>query len=478
MKAYLLSFAFVGLCIAIALAAYKLGAQKKYTRKIVHILVGFEWVILYLFAPANIHTVLICLVFTLLLLISYIKKMLPMMSSDGENDPGTVYYGISMTLMSVVCYFLPNYMFAFGIAVFCTSLGDGFAGVAGYLAGKYNKVVFRNKTVVGTVCCFTVSLLSVFAFSQIFALRISVANSIAIALFVAGMELISAWGTDNLSIPLLSGILSHAVIFYPEIISDCMIPIVLTPFVIAFVLAKGILTRKGVLFALLLDLCVSVSLGNFGFVYLLAFLLLSVAIDKVKNKRKGNQELSKEKHDCRNSLQVVANGVVPACSAVLYLIFKNEVFLVAYIAGLAEAFADTCASGVGSSSTKVYNIIGFRKIDAGLSGGVSLTGTLASLFAAFAFPMMAVFFGKINWFLFVLIAICAFLGNIFDSILGSLLQVKFKCVKCGKTTEEKMHCGTETVRFKGIKIIDNNAVNLLSTLFTSIAAGCLYVFIF
>ena len=108
MKAYLLSFAFVGLCIAIAMVAYKLGLQKKYTRKIVHILVGFEWVILYFFAPANIHTVAICLIFTALLLISYVLKALPMMSSDGKNDPGTVYYGVSMSIMAIISYFVPN----------------------------------------------------------------------------------------------------------------------------------------------------------------------------------------------------------------------------------------------------------------------------------------------------------------------------------------------------------------------------------
>ena len=41
LKGYLLSIVYALLCLAVAFAIYKLGAPKKITRKIVHILVGF-----------------------------------------------------------------------------------------------------------------------------------------------------------------------------------------------------------------------------------------------------------------------------------------------------------------------------------------------------------------------------------------------------------------------------------------------------
>ena len=90
------------LCIALGVFLYKLGVPKKYTRKTVHILVGFEWAILYHFFGATIHTLIVCLAFTALLIVSYFAKAFPAMSSDSDNAPGTVYYGVSMSIMAVM----------------------------------------------------------------------------------------------------------------------------------------------------------------------------------------------------------------------------------------------------------------------------------------------------------------------------------------------------------------------------------------
>ena len=54
---YIFSVLYGLLCLGIAVAVYKLGVPKRYTRKIVHILVGFEWVILYHTVGVGIHFV-------------------------------------------------------------------------------------------------------------------------------------------------------------------------------------------------------------------------------------------------------------------------------------------------------------------------------------------------------------------------------------------------------------------------------------
>ena len=130
LKGYILSMAYAMICLLLSFILYKLGLPKKYTRKVVHILVGFEWVILYHTMGSGLHFIAVCLIFTALLAVSYKKSLMPMISSDGDNAPGTVYYGLSMTVMAIVSLFLENFFFAFGIAVFCTSVGDGFAGIA------------------------------------------------------------------------------------------------------------------------------------------------------------------------------------------------------------------------------------------------------------------------------------------------------------------------------------------------------------
>ena len=90
-KGYIFSLVYGVICLLLGLFAYKLGVPKKYSRKIVHILVGFEWFILYRYMGTEIHFLIVCLIFTVLLAISYFLKLMPSMSSDSDNAPGTVY---------------------------------------------------------------------------------------------------------------------------------------------------------------------------------------------------------------------------------------------------------------------------------------------------------------------------------------------------------------------------------------------------
>ena len=91
-----------GLCLLLASLLYKLSVPKKYTRKVVHILIGAEWFIFYHNLGASLHFIAVCLIFTALIWISYKKSLMPMISSDKDNAPGTVYYCISMTVMATV----------------------------------------------------------------------------------------------------------------------------------------------------------------------------------------------------------------------------------------------------------------------------------------------------------------------------------------------------------------------------------------
>ena len=106
----------------------------------------------------------------------------------------------------------------------------------------------------------------------------------------------------------------------------------------------------------------------------------------------------------------------------------------------------------------------------GLSGGVSIPGTLAALVASFAFPLIALAFGAINGKGYVLAASISFLGCVLDSILGSLLQVKYKCKRCGALTECREHCGASAVRHSGFEAVDNDMVNVISVSISAAAA--------
>ena len=463
------------ICLALASLLYKLGVPKKYTRKVVHILIGAEWFILYHTVGMSIHFIAVCLIFTALIWISYAKSLMPMISSDKDNAPGTVYYCISMTVMSVISYFHPAFALPFGIAVLCTSVGDGFACVIGNLI-KVNPKIYKNKTLFGTAAAFLFSFLSVLVFAKIYNAPLTVGEMLLIALFAAGLELVTGFGLDNITLPLCSAAFSYLLLSF-EWAGNYSVPIVLTPFIIALVLEKRLLTVKGVLLAVVCDVAVSVSLGNFGFVYLLSFLLLSVIIDKVKKHVRGNTDDITKRGEHRDGVQVLANGIIPVIAAILFLITQNGIFIVCYCASLAECFADSAASGIGMLSHSAYDIVRFKKIPVGLSGGVSLIGTLASLLSAFAFPLIALAFGRIDIKWVLLSGVCAFAGVLLDSLLGSLLQVKYRCTVCGKVTERTEHCGADTEKIGGISLINNDAVNVLSCAFSAVLAAVIYVFV-
>lgn len=469
---YVLAVVYVLFAIGLALVFYKFGLPKKFTRKIVHILVGFEWFILSHFMGASYHFLIVCVVFTLGLALSYFKKLLPAMSSDGENDPGTVYYGISMTVMTLVSMFVPEMLVPFGVGVFCTSFGDGLAGVVGQLIKKHNPKIFRNKSLFGTLTNLFVSFATVLIFRFAYGMNITVWHCLFIAILSAGLELIGAFGLDNLFITLGVAFFTYSLMTWDNTMLY-VVPIITAPILVAAIVEKRALTPAGLILAMLMDLTVSAVFGNMGFLVLITFFVGSLVTDKIKKLKKREDGITK-KDGTRDIIQVIANGIVPTFMAGMYGFTGEVAFLIAYVASFAEAFADTVASGFGVYSKGTFDLFKMRKCECGISGGMSFIGTFSALVAA---AVVSLYLGTLNWWYVLVSAVAAFLGVIFDSFLGSLFQIKFKCTKCGKITERYTHCDAPTKQIAGFAFFDNDVVNLLSGVFAAalaITAG--YIF--
>lgn len=474
---YFFSIAYALLCLLIGFAAYKLGAPKKITRKIVHILVGFEWLILYHFFGGGAHFLAVCLIFTALLSISHFKKLLPMIESSEDNSPGTIYYGIAMSVMALITLFVPDMIIPFGIGVFCTSLGDGLAGLAGqWIKSPRNAKIYGSKTFYGSYTNILVCFIVAGVFNGKFDLGLSVWYILAIAFFATELELFTGKGLDNITVTLGTSFLSYLLIHFDRA-GEYIIPILFTPLMIAFAYKKKALSTGGIIAAIIVDILISLAFGNFGFVMLLAFFLGGIITDKIKNRHKNKGRKEKRVTECRSYVQVLANSLTASICALCYLFTKQNLFVIAFVASLAEALADTAASGIGVLSGRAYDPFRRRPCTPGLSGGMSILGTVASVLAALLMSLIALCFGSIDHIDVAVITLASTLGAIFDSLLGSLLQVKFKCPKCGEITESKEHCSTPTTRYSGITCVTNNTVNLLSTIFSAILAGLLYYII-
>lgn len=472
LKGYLLGIGYAAICLLLSFILYKLGVPKKYTRKAVHILVGFEWVILYHYIGAGVHFLAVCVLFLLLLAVAYKGRLMPMISSESDNAPGTVYYAVAMTGVAAVGCFVPEVMLPFGIGVFATSVGDGFAGVVGQSIKRFNPKIYGEKTLLGSLTNLVLSTLSALALSSLYSMEIGILNCFAIGILSAGLELITPYGLDNVSITWSVSALAYSFMYFDGI-TDYLLPILLTPFIIAFASSKKALTFGGIASAILLDLAVSLTFGNAGFVILCSFFLGAIAVDKIKKLAKKQTNIDKnDDKNGRNYIQVLANGFVAFVSSVAYLLSGNALCIIPFVTSLAEAFSDTVASGIGAFATSTYDPFRRRRCDGGLSGGMSVVGTFSSLLGALLISYIAYALGLVGYGIreLFIVAACAFLGAIFDSMLGSLLQVKYRCTVCGALTEKEEHCDAPTVKESGITAIDNDVVNILSCTFASILA--------
>ncbi len=474
LKGYIFSTLYALACIALSVLVAKLGVPKKFTRKLVHILVGFEWVILTHYMGAGSHHFLaVCLLFTLLLYIDYKFKLVSAMSSDSDNAPGTVYYGVAMSVMAAITIFVPRMSIPFGIGVFCTSFGDGLAAVVGQLVTNYNPKIFKKKSILGTLTVLLSCFLTPLLLSEYFDLGLALYHCVIIAIFATELELFTGFGLDNIVLTVGTALLSFFLAFYPETMGY-IVPILVTPIIIVLSFEKRALTVGGIICAMLLDLAISLSLGNFGFVILISFFVAAIAVDKVKKRlkeKKHKPDAGIEKRgDCRDSVQVLSNGLVAGISALLFFFTSERIFIFAFVASLAEALSDTVASGIGSLSGKVFDVFRMRRCEAGESGGMSVLGTTASLLGSLLISFIALTFAELNIAEALLIALASFLGGVFDSFMGSLVQVKYKCRVCGKILEKEVHCGENTEKYRGVRFINNDTVNLLSTLFAALLA--------
>ena len=479
LKGYLFGALYGLFCLALAFLLYKCGVEKKITRKVVHILVGFEWVILNHFMGPSVHFLAVCILFTALLVVSYRKSLLPMISSEGDNAPGTVYYGVAMTVMATITLFVPEMIVPFGIGVFCTSLGDGLAGVFGQLLNtSRNFKIYANKTFDGSLFCMLTCFAVVGVFNGAFDLGLSAWYVLAIAFFATELELFTGRGLDNISITLGTAFLSYALINYPGA-ENYLVPLLATPTIVVFARKKRALTVSGIVAALAVDIFISIALGNAGFILLLAFFGFGIFVDKIKKRYKKSKQKSiggvEKRGDCRDHVQVMANSLVAALCAILYAITENRVFVIAFSASLAEALADTVASGIGVLNPKAFDLFRMKPCDPGISGGMSLLGTSSSLVAGVLMAFIAALLGLVSGTEIIMVALSAFLGGIFDSFLGSVVQVKYKCTVCGRIVEREEHCGSATERYSGLSCVTNDLVNLLGTAFSATVAAVLFI---
>jgi uncharacterized protein (TIGR00297 family) len=221
-------------------------------------------------------------------------------------------------------------------------------------------------------------------------------------------------------------------------------------------------------------------LGGLSWAVLLLLFFISSSLFSVLFKtRKHNLEGYADKGSRRDSRQVLANGGLAGIFVILNSIFPHSWWTwVGFAAAFAAANADTWATEIGPLSKTPPILITSGKIVArGTSGGISLVGSLGSVFgsavvALAAWALWPIPTGVPNVWIFLAIFCAGIFGSLVDSFLGARLQRVNFCPKCEKETEKSSwhSCGYETIYLRGWKWLDNDWVNFFCTLSAVILA--------
>ncbi|MBB6214092.1 uncharacterized protein (TIGR00297 family) [Anaerosolibacter carboniphilus] len=194
------------------------------------------------------------------------------------------------------------------------------------------------------------------------------------------------------------------------------------------------------------------------------FLLTGSLLTKLQTDYKKRIK-SKEK-SARNWKQLSANGFLAAVSAFLYFLLHEPVYYYIYITAIAVNLFDTWCAETGTLfPAKTYSLYKLKVVPQGVSGGITLGGTLGGYIGFLGYLMMVYILSWLGWLppiagqIYGLISISGILGGFFDSFLGIF-------------ENEKDFEGVYR-HIQKIAWLQNNMVNFLSSVF-----GCLIFFIF
>jgi len=256
---------------------------------------------------------------------------------------------------------------------------------------------------------------------------------------------------------------------------------------------KKALTNGGVLFAFILGVIVAGFGGITWFLMLLTFYLTSSIITKYKKQAKSFVIDKFQKGGQRDIGQVLANGLIALIMVILENIYSSEIFFAGFIGAIATVTADTWGTELGIlSKHKPILITTLKPVEPGTSGAVSKLGFLATVTGSLCIGIIGLL-SKVGEIILlegnlstaasvslVWILGAGLIGGVTgattDSFLGATMQAMFYCDVCQKETEKRIHtCGNKTRHIRGILLLDNDGVNLVSSLVGALVAMIIYL---
>lgn len=373
---------------------------------------------------------------------------------------GIVLYPVAVLLLVVTFHRRLEIAAAvWGILAF----GDGMASLAGMAFGRRKLPWNARKSWVGSATYLLFGTLGaagllLWTAPGRYAVAFAVAVAAACALLAAAVESLPLGLDDNLSVPLLTGLLMFCLLLSEgrwagwlgeEPGTRLAWAVGVNALLAGLAYAIRGVDRSGMVTGFLLGTLVWASLGAWGWLLLFAFFVIGTACTKLGYQRKAAAKLAQEKGGRRGMRHALANGGVAAAAALFAGVTAYpEVFALAAAGALATAAADTAGSEIGQLwGRRTFLITTLRPVPRGTDGAVSVEGTLAGVLASVVIGVIGAAGGLYPWAGVAVVVVAAFLGSVLESVVGATLERR--------------------------GLLDNEAVNFLNTLIGALIAAAL-----
>ena len=452
-----------------------------FNRKLIHILVGCFASFSPLFFSSNLPSIILALIFILVDMVNVKYKLYKSMESINKLSLGTIFFPVSYLIFSL---FFWNYTEFFILSFLILSIADPLASIIGenLKEPKVYRVWIDKKSIEGTITFFTTSFLILYFGSFIlfpYPLGYIFCFSFFIATFATIAELISAKGSDNISIPVISILLMIAFDFrfsgtmqINQIIGSVYFFMLLILILLLYIFLRfEALSSSGFLGAVLMGV-ILIMLTNIRYLLLLAvfFTLCSIISKLIKKK-----DFISTKGSKRDVIQVYANGGISLLICLYDYFYPSSLNILLFSSSVAAAMSDTWATEFGKlSKSKPRSIISLTTINHGESGGITFIGTFGSFLGSTIVGYSAFLLFSISFIDVLGIILSGFFAALIDSILGATLQGKYKLIESKKIIEVE---NKNSTHFSGYKWMNNDVVNLINTFVSPLIFLIFYVVI-
>lgn len=381
---------------------------------------------------------------------------------EAGSSLGMVLYPVTVLLLILLFWQrLEIAAAAWGILAF----GDGLATVFGMAFGGRKLPWNPRKSWIGSFAYvlfggLAAAVLLIWTAPHHYTWPFALACGFAAALLAAGLESMPQGLDDNLGVPLVSAIFLLGLVMTrggwevflasPDLLSRLAWGALINAALAAAAYAARTVDGSGVAAGFLLGTAIYFFLDWRGYLLLVAFFVIGSACTKLGYRKKAAAKLAQEKGGRRSMRHALANsGVAAACALFAAVTAHPGIFAIAFAGAFATAAADTASSEIGQLlGRRTFLITTFRPVPRGTEGAVSLEGTLAGIAASLVIAGIGVAVGLLPLWTMAVVAVAAFLGTTFESVVGAALEKR--------------------------ELLDNEALNFLNTLVGALFAAAGY----